>query len=133
MNINSKDVRQLQQLDRIITRIGKSEYGATEDYFRREGTAHALPSPSFRFFDSNEEEGDFGLRWYCLRVANEVVVLLNGDRKTAQSPIDCPNCRQHFEFANLIAKQFYEALNVRGEILIEGRDLKFNENFYLKI
>src|SRR5688500_17022902 len=101
MNKNVKDKRQLSEINRFIQQIGE-EYGAEDQFFKRERYAERLPPPNYRFIDSDGET-DFGLRLYCLKLSESVVILLNGDRKTAQKIQDCPNCYPHFLFANKLS------------------------------
>ena len=110
--------------------IGKV-YGAQDQYFKREGMAERLPPPTFRFLDS-DGESDFGLRLYVNRLSEELVILLNGDRKTAQSVRDCPNCKPHYEFANKISDAIYYAIKDE-KIEINGKDILTDEGFFLEI
>jgi hypothetical protein len=67
----------------IIDAMGYFKKGAIEHFFRSEDEAHALPSrrkDADKFFDI-EVEMDSKLRLYCVRVTNEVVILLNGGVK----------------------------------------------------
>lgn len=106
--------------------------GSTEDYFRSERSAEALP-PHWAKFKDSDGITDFGLRLYCIRVSAEILILLNGDRKTTQSPLDCSKCKPHFEFANKIADAFYEAKHVNKEIEIDGQEINFDDGFCLNI
>lgn len=131
MSLEVKNLKQLNQLKRLIEKIGNYE-GATQKNFRSENTADALPPNWFKFWDSDGIV-DFGLRLYCIRVSDDIVILLNGDRKTTQGALKCPNCQSHFVFANNIAKSFYEAKNVDKSIEIDGMNILFEEEFYLNI
>ena len=88
-----------------IEEIGR-KYGAKKRYFRHEGKGgetSALPPPKGEMVARNIDAGY--LRLYCL-VANEhVVILFNGDVKTAATPQECPNLRSHFLNANAFAKK----------------------------
>ena len=130
MSIDPKDKRQLSEINRHIEDIG-AHYGAQDEYFQREGNAERLPPPYYRFFDS-DGESDFGLRLYCIRISDEIVILLNGGRKIAQAIKDCPNCKPHFDFANAISDEIYYARR-REEIEIDGRDILTEEGFVLNI
>lgn len=127
-----KKQRQLGEIDKFIERIGKN--GASPDFFRTEGVADALPPTRFRFFDSDGVK-DMGLRNYCIVPSQDIVILLNGDLKTTQNPRDCPNCGKHFDFANDVAKSFYEALYVDKAIELDGKYINIltDEDFFINI
>lgn len=91
---------------RVVDAMGNSPRGAERCLFRFENDADALP-PNRR-----DAERVFGidvikhseLRLYCIRLSNDVVVLLNGGVKIEDDPRDCPNVGRHFHFAQLIAR-----------------------------
>lgn len=87
-------------IDNALEEIKKR--GALRYYFRHEGPADALPQnvPN-RIVELNPD--DLGIRLYCIRLADNVLILLNGDIKTRQNPKECPNVRTHFLFANKLA------------------------------
>lgn len=130
MGIDQKDRRQRDEISRFIENIGKM-YGARDQYFKREGMAERLPPPTYRFIDSDGVY-DFGLRLYLVRLSDELVVLLNGDRKTAQAIKDCPRCKPHYELANKVSDAIYYAKR-DGLIEIEGRDILTEDGFSLEI
>lgn len=130
MSIDQKDLRQHNEIKRYIERIGKI-YGAQDQFFKREGMAERLPPPTHRFIDSDGET-DFGLRLYCVRLNDELVVLLNGDRKTAQRVRDCLRCKPHYDLANKVSDAIYYAKR-NGLIEIEGRDILMDEGFSLEL
>ncbi|MBZ5857604.1 hypothetical protein [Flavihumibacter profundi] len=107
MKKDPKDWKQVGILNWWLSRIG-TLYGAQDHFFKREGYAERLPPPTYRFVES-DGESDFGLRLYCLVLSEQVVILLNGGRKTAQRVQDCPNCFPHFNFANKLSDAIYEA------------------------
>lgn len=127
------DISQLEVLYKMISNIGKI-YGATFEQFKREREFERLPKATYSFLDSVVDDDDFGLRLYCLRVDkddnNKIVILLNGCRKTAQSAQECPNCRNHFDFANRFTTAFYNSL-LKDDIEIDDFDLKTEKDFYL--
>lgn len=125
-----KDKRQRNEINRWIERIGNI-YGAQDQFFKREGWAERLPPATYRFIDSDGET-DFGLRQYCILLNEELVILLNGDRKTAQSVRDCSKCKPHFDLANKISDAIYKA-TVNGNVEINGRDILIDEGFNLEI
>jgi len=127
---NEKDKKQVAEINRLIKIIGK-KYGAQERFFKREGFAERLPPATYHFIDSDGET-DFGLRLYCVRISEDVVVLLNGARKTTQKIKDCPNCKQHFEFANKVSNAIFNATN-NDEIEIDGFDILMEDGYLLNI
>jgi hypothetical protein len=127
---DEKDKRQFGEIERMLTNLGE-KYGAEEDEFRNEGTAVALPPNYYRFYDSDGST-DYGLRLYCIWVNEEIVILLNGDRKTVQNPRHCPNVSTYHEMANKIGDAFFDSLNIHNEIEIDGMDLLFEDDFLLK-
>jgi hypothetical protein len=128
MRLNPKTKRQLGELNRIIQSIG-TKYGATDEQFKRENYAERLPSPTHRFFDS-DGENEFGIRLYCVRVSDEVVILLNGDMKTSQRTFDCPRCKPHFDLANAFSNAFYLAKK-QEKVGIEGKEFLFEDDDFL--
>ncbi len=107
MQLHKKDKTQAAEINKFIQQIGKY-YGAQDRYFKREGFAERLPPPTHRFFESDGET-DFGLRLYCIKISDKIVILLNGDKKTTQKVQHCPNCKPHFDFANTISNLIYDA------------------------
>jgi hypothetical protein len=126
MQLDKKDKSQVAEINRFIKQIGKY-YGAQDRYFKREGHAERLPPPTHRFVESDGEK-DFGLRLYCIRISDEIVILLNGDRKTAHKVKDCANCKPHFDFANTISDLIFDA---RQKDLLEfdGFDVLIDDDF----
>jgi len=125
-----KDRKQATEINRMIQKIGKSN-GAEDRYFAREGYAERLPAPTYKFIDSDGET-DYGLRLYCVRISDKIVILLNGERKSAQNPRDCPNCKPHFEFANKVSDSIYNA-KLKDEIEFVDFDILMDEEFELNI
>ena len=65
--------------------------------------------------------------------SSQVVILLNGCRKTAQAIRDCNDCKDYFSFADAFADAFYVSKNMGSkEIEIEGKDLMTEGDFYLE-
>lgn len=77
--------------------------GAKSHYFKFEGPAHALPKVDKATILANEK--DLGIRLYCIRITEYLLVLLNGDIKTKQNPLECPRVARHFKNAIAIAKK----------------------------
>lgn len=117
----------LYEIKQWIIKIG--ERGAEKWYFKSEDLAERL----LVHYESENEESQFGLRLYCLRLSKSVVIILNGALKTAQANRDCENVRPYFLQAQTISKRFYEARD-ENRIEINYKAIKFNEtDFYLDI
>lgn len=95
-----------EEFDTIIALLeGIGNRGAKSYFFRDEQMAFALSSnPNIKILDTNVKLNS-QLRLYCVLVTENIVILCNGDVKTAQKVQDCPNVLPHFRFANLIAKK----------------------------
>lgn len=132
MGQGERNLLELADINRYIKQIGQ-KYGAQKRFFRDEASAEALPPPSHQFIES-DHYGDFGLRLYCIRLCSTIVVLLNGDRKTALTAQNCPNCAPHFRIANKISNQITTAIT-DGYIHmdIERMRLDIDEDFELVI
>lgn len=130
MRLQEKDKKQVAEINRFIKTIGE-KYGAEDRFFKREGFAERLPPATYHFIDSDGET-DFGLRLYCVKISEEIVILLNGGRKTAQSVKDCMNCKPHFDFANKVSDAVYAARN-NDEIEIDGFDILMEDDYILTI
>ena len=123
-----RDARQLQEIEELIREITEEE-GCHEGMFRREGIFRAIPSHahSNRFWDSDGIT-HFGLRLYCVRVTDDILILLNGCSKNTQSPIDVEsNCEEEFHFAKKFSEAFFDGLRVNNKITYEGRELGYVE------
>jgi hypothetical protein len=117
----------LDEIKQWIIKIG--ERGAAKRYFKPEDLAERI----LVTYESENEESSFGLRLYCLRLSESVVVLINGALKTAKSNRDCPNVWPHFSKAQIVSKKVSEAIG-EGRIEINFKQIKFNEDdFYLDI
>lgn len=110
----------------LLEEIGKR--GAKSYFFRNEQMAFALPSnPSIKILDTNVKLNS-KLRLYCVLVTENIVILCNGDVKTADKVQDCPNVLPHFRFANSIAKKIEE---LRRDLDIVDKNLGEEIGFYL--
>lgn len=87
--------------------------GAKFHFFKDEANANALPIVPTSLMDSNKI--DFGLRLYCIRITDNLVVLLNGNIKTHKNPALCENVKKHFKNALKIATKL-DSLRFRNEI-----------------
>lgn len=119
---------ELGEIYRYIEQIGDKQ-GAYPQHFKSEDAAEALPPPYHSYIES-EISGDYGLRLYCIRLSQSIVILLNGDRKTALKVKDCKNCYPHFDLARKLAKKITQAI-VDGDIEIdeENKVLSIEEDF----
>lgn len=79
----------LQIIKAWIEKMGK-ETGALERYFRPERNASAIPIATS------------GLRLYCIRLSDELVILGNGGRKSSQAVQDSPDVYPAFKDMNNI-------------------------------
>ena len=109
-----------------IEKMGE-DFGALRIFFRDENGANALPprkgileryTPSFVEFAN--------LRLYCIRLSDQMVVLLNGGIKTSEKVQDSPDCIAHFRFAVRFCKLLDEQIR-GGTIRIQGRKLEMDE------
>jgi hypothetical protein len=127
----AEDLIELNEIRRFIKKIGE-EYGAQQRYFKPEGAADRLPPP----FHVIKTDGpnDYGVRLYCIRLSEGIVILLNGNRKTALKAKNCDNCRPHFQLANRIAQKITEAIQ-EGYIELNHEEnvIEMDEDFDLHI
>jgi hypothetical protein len=101
--------KHLEEIQIIYSVINQMQYrSAKHFFFKPEGPANALPRVSQAIIDANKE--DLGLRLYCIRLTDNVVILLNGGIKTKQNPKECPNVKLHFDHALKIAAKLDKAL-----------------------
>ena len=132
MSEDSKNRFEVAEISRYIEKIG-SLYGAKQLHFRDEDAADGLPPPYHQFLETDNSK-DFGLRLYCIRLSPSVVILLNGDRKTALKAKDCPRCFPHFDRARKLAKKINQAILENAiEIDEENKDILIDNDFELSI
>lgn len=91
--------------------------GAKQYYFVPEGEANYLPVVGANI--KRENKIDYGVRLYCIRLRDDLVVLLNGDIKTQLNPKQCKNVSLLFSQALAIAKGLDKALI--------AKDINYNE------
>lgn len=123
----------LGELVIFINEIGE-KYGAKTHLFRDERKAEALPPEYFQYLESDESDNNspYGLRLYCMRVNESVVILFNGDLKTAQKVQDCKNCKPHFDRANKFALKIQEAI-LKRDIVPAHKIINQIDNFEFEI
>lgn len=111
------------QLIHHLTELGQI-YGAKPERFRFENDAHAVPK--FKTLKT--------LRLYCLRISDEIVILFNGDYKTAKKVQECPKTYPHFLLANTLSKKISLAI-IEKELQIDFNNHKliFDKNFYIEL
>lgn len=125
MNSTEEDRIELSEINKYVEEIGRW-YGALPKHFKKEDAAERLPPP-YHVFISSDAPDDFGLRLYCIRLSRSIVILLNGDRKTALKVQDCRKCYRHFDFARRLSRKIDQAIqegvlevdNKRKEIILE--------------
>lgn len=99
----------LRELASFLKVVIGDEYGALEDFFRFENTAHALPpSGTHKVEDLYINFGNFPLRLYCLRISETLVVLFNGGEKTAGTA-QGGRTSMAFQEAQIFAKRILKA------------------------
>lgn len=123
----NKHFEELLILLNSIEEIGKR--GALQRYFRPEESAEALPSPKGTnlgiIIPANTQ-----LRLYCIRINDEIVILLNGGVKTENTAQDCPNISSYFRFANSLSKKITQLI-ITKDITIKEKELLGELEFYL--
>jgi hypothetical protein len=119
------DVDFQNDFENIVTLLGTlgNVKGAKSRYFRDESAAQALP-PEIRealrenwvqFIDAN-------LRLFCLRMSDEIVILLNGGIKSSQKTNDSPDLAGKFRFAQQVSKAIDLKIKHR-ELQVVGKQL----------
>lgn len=86
-----------------------SEDGIADHYFVFEGRADAMPRVKNAIKKANKK--DFGLRLYCIRLTEKILILGNGDIKTKKDPEDCKNVDTHFFNIQKIADKLLRNVN----------------------
>ena len=132
--IKRHEVQNIKELDYVlnwIKHIGNKK-GALAHYFRFENRASGLPpkvktalKEKVNFINVGKQ--DCSLRLYCLRLSDYVVILFDGDLKTANKAQDCPNVRGYFNLANKLAESIDKAIIERDIDLLEN-DIAYDEN-----
>ena len=106
-----------QTIIRYIQKIG--ETGALERYFRPERKAKAIPIVSSK------------LRLYGIRISDQIIILGNGDIKTAKKVKNCPNCYPFFLTMNELMDKLEHSIRT-NKISIENNALKGEMIFTIK-
>jgi hypothetical protein len=109
----------LDMLVSWIVEIGENR-GAKARYFRFENDADGLPPPSHIMAELGD---DFcRLRLFCVRLSEQVVVLINGDLKTVRTVQESPELLAKFRFANKMAGQLIRLMS-EGELLLDRKEI----------
>lgn len=123
---------ELAEINRYIEEIGEKT-GAFPGQFKNEDAAERLPPPYHQYLPSGDVN-DYGLRLYCIRLSPSIVILLNGDRKTALKVKDCENCFPHFDRARKLAVKITKAIEDGFmELDEENKELIIDEDFELTV
>jgi len=132
MNLNPKNKIEFQELIVFIKQVG-NQYGALQRYFHHEAAADALslPYPYLEHIDIEPENNNFGLRLYCLRFSESIVILFNGDRKTAFKAQDCPHCAKYFKLAQRLSKAINSVIR-DGSLIYTDHFLLIDEDCELE-
>jgi hypothetical protein len=118
----------LRVIENIVTKWGIPN-GIDYGYIKDEDNAHRFVLPLEVQTKANSL---FGLRLYCVVLSPTILILLNGDTKTAKWVRDCKRCEPHFDFANKVS-QAIERDRTKGLIDIEEDGLYFEEDYTLYI
>lgn len=100
-----------------IRKIGSE--GALERFFRPEKKGEAIPIVTS------------GLRLYCCRVSDEILILGNGGRKTSQKVKNSPDAFPHFQIINGLAFVL-KLREANGTITISNNQLSGELKFFLE-
>lgn len=119
--------QELGILGKVLKNI--SQRGAKSHYFKHERAAEALPIIRQTIIETLDN-ADYGIRLYCIRLTDCLVILLNGGIKTKLDPEQCPNVSRHFKLANRISTKINRE--------IESRDLNLSvegslDEYYIEI
>ena len=102
--------------------------GAARRYFRFEDAAEAIPSR--QLLNLVVRTSRYDLRLYCIRVSDEIVILLNGGVKTSQRVQDSPDLIGKFRFANRVSTEIIKKITDR-DLIIRGNELEGDLTLYL--
>lgn len=131
MGIKQQDKIQRDEINRRIIQIGKV-YGAQDSFFERAGTNHGNSRYHRRLLISDGGCGCFGVCLCCIPLSEQLVVLLNGERRTENELADCPNCSSHFQLAGRVS-QAISCAECAGLIELRGNEIVANNNLILEL
>ncbi|MBS9525842.1 hypothetical protein KI659_17610 [Litoribacter alkaliphilus] len=115
----------------VLEEIGDYR-GAKERYFRKEKAFEALPPKNKAVKELQLEEFEPVENWrlYCLRLSDSIVILFNGDIKTANTAQECPNVSPFFYQAEKFTRLIDQAIQ-EGDIEILPNQLRIEPGFEL--
>lgn len=113
---------EFEKIIEILEEIAKN--GAKKYLFREEVNANALPARS-KEVTLLTTTNDFGIRLYCIRLSDRVLVLLNGAIKTTQKAQDCPNVRRFFKDAVSIATNIDKDIEAKSISILDEYPLNY--------
>jgi len=129
LSSNEANKNELNIINAVIKEIG--ERGALPRYFTRdEKNAYALPPKQEKYFIQSD---DYGIRLYCVVLNEQIVFLVNGDRKKTQKATDpVSNGGKYFYMANslheeLIKDKLNKIINWRDN------DLEIDDDYLVNI
>ena len=120
----------LENILALLVILG-NEKGAKSRFFRDESAAQALPPEIREALRENWVQFiDAGLRLFCLRMTDEVVILLNGGIKSSQKTNDSPDLVAKFRLAQQLSKAIdaqlrNRTLRIIGKKLVGDLDISF--------
>ena len=131
-----QNIDKLNHIKSWLALIG-DKYGATENNFRHEKKASALPpreiekEPAYLHFGKKTANN---LRLYCHRLNKHVVILFSGAEKTARKAQDCDSVKGHFDLANKLALAIDDCLK-KGDITWndDSSDILYELNLKIEI
>lgn len=135
MNTNASDSLDLSELRFYIKdTIGLNPTGADLRFFKKEGSADRIKQPTPEtYVESAPDPKDYGLRLFCYRASDRIVILFNGDRKTRLEVRDCKKCSPYFDSACSIADAITMAVHADKKIVFTGTDIEYlDPNFNLQ-
>ena len=128
LNRMNDDIEKKKDLETILASIKAigNKLGAKKKLFKHERKGEALPT----FYEEKDNfSGDYGVRLYCIVLSEQIVILLNGDKKTQKDPEKCPNVRKYFRELQSIAKAINE--DFKDKVLaLNGNTIVVNEEDY---
>ena len=130
---NENYIEDFNILITIIEQMGERKK-AHQKWFRPENQAHALPPPSHQMKQFIVDEiSKNELRLYCIWLSPEVVILLNGGVKDAQTVQECTtDLYSKFLFAQKVGKAITEKLSYPDhELQINRKELKGDFELFL--
>lgn len=138
--IDTHEIKNKEKLNHILSWLREigNKYGALDFYFRNEqnqGEAMGLPPRKASIEPCYTEDGEITpnpLRLYCHRLNESVVILFNGDVKTAETAQTCPQVKPHFELANKLTVEIDNAFK-EGEIvwIDDNTDIDYPDDLIL--